>query len=68
MTKSQLDDIKELEESMRSLTRQNAAMREAVKNTEGPAVRKALLDAADECDVAVRKIEAGLRGMRKNLR
>jgi hypothetical protein len=52
---------------MRQLIRQNAAMREAVKNADDPTLRKTLYDAADECDVAVRKIEAGLRGMRENL-
>jgi hypothetical protein len=67
MADSQLAQIKELEETIRRLVRQNAVMRQEVKNTKDLKLRKILLDAADECDVAVQKLEAGLRGMRENL-
>jgi hypothetical protein len=67
MADSQFAQIKELEEAIRELIRQNAEMREEVKNTKDLTLRKTLLDAADECEAAARKLEAGLRGMREGL-
>jgi predicted ATP-binding protein involved in virulence len=67
MADSQFAQIKELEEAIRELIRQNAEMREEVKNTKDLTLRKTLLDAADECEAAARKLEDGLRGMREGL-
>ena len=67
MADLQLTQIKELEETIQQLIRQNAEMRQEAKNTKDLKLRKILLDAADECDMAARKLEAGLRGMRENL-
>jgi hypothetical protein len=67
MADSQLTQIKELEETIQQRIRQNAEMRQEAKNTKDLKLRKIPLDAADECDMAARKLEAGLHGMRENL-
>jgi len=64
---SQLGQIKELEQTVRQLIRQNAEMREEAKKTKDPKLRRKLLEAADGCDVGARNLAAGLRGMRENL-
>ena len=67
MAKSQIDEIKELEASIRELLKTNAEVREVAKTVSDQPLRETLLKAADEGDESVRRMLDALRGMRESL-
>ncbi len=67
MAKSQIDQIKELEASIRELLKTNAEMREVAKTMNDQTLRETLLKTADEGDESVRTMLDALGAMRESL-
>jgi hypothetical protein len=67
MPDSQLNQIKELEETVRELIQRVADMREQANKPEYLSIRNTLLQSADGLEQAARNLTAGLGGMRENL-
>ena len=67
MPGSQINQIKELEQSLRELLKTNAEMREVAKTVSDQALRETLLQTAEACEESARTIADVLRGMRESL-